>query len=138
MGESGEALRVDGQRVEEQESREFSTLTARIHSDRSSDERVLHSRRTLGFLHAVLLLLATTVETKRERRRMRATARKEVICEQRRGGEEGESGRTSFILSVDRGDPRFSERWLSPSEFPGQWAASGDSKISLANGKGGV
>jgi hypothetical protein len=66
MGERTEVLRVDGQRVGEQESRELSTLTARIHSDRSSDERVLHSRRTLGLLH-VLLLLATVADSRREK-----------------------------------------------------------------------
>jgi sirohydrochlorin ferrochelatase len=85
IGGRTEVLRVNGQRVGEQESRELSTPTARIHSDRSSDERALHSRRTSGLLH-VLLLLTTVADSRREGRRTRTTARKDGIGEQRRRG----------------------------------------------------
>ena len=91
MRESSEALRVDGQRFEEWENCKLSTFTARIHSVRSSTESALHSRRTLGFWQAVVFA-ATAADTSRERRNTRTMLRKEDMCEQRRGREEGESG----------------------------------------------
>lgn len=77
-------MRDDGQRVLKGERMVnlISTFTALIQSDRSWVESALHSRRTFGFLQ-VLLDPAAAVETRRERSRTRATARKEeAICEE--------------------------------------------------------
>ena len=81
MGKSSKALKAASHYRPRLVDGGMHTLTASIHSVRSRAERFLHSRRTLGLWHVVLL--ATVVDTMRPKNRTRTTSREGRIL---RGG----------------------------------------------------
>ena len=77
VGESSKALKARGQHCGQHCDGEANTLTALIHSLRSWDESFLHSRRTLGFRHVLLMAAA---DTRWQKSRTGTMPRKERIC----------------------------------------------------------